>query len=198
MKKILLLLLLLLVPLACAHLPRMPESNIINVHNPEISQAFYSELTGEPHTYRINSTHPFRLYIQVLVPAIENIDKDVTFTFNGATYSNANWNEFFEPYAGDSYFEGPSYEIDSEAGVYLVNVSSPDKEGKYVFIVGKQEKFTFEEVFNTLILLPKMKMYFGKSPLTAYNNYVGIFMLMIAVSITLISLITIWLIKKYA
>ena len=63
---------------AFAHQPRMVESNFVEVENPEIFQAFYGELKGEPVYFKIESSKSFNLYIGILAPDITNIDKDVS------------------------------------------------------------------------------------------------------------------------
>jgi hypothetical protein len=57
-----------------AHQPRLDTGtavsieNPIIVDNPEISQAFYGQLKGEPVYYQINSDTSFQLYVNLLVP----------------------------------------------------------------------------------------------------------------------------------
>ena len=80
MKKIFLLttviLFLLFANSASAHLPRITYSQdgAVEIINPEISQAFYDELKGQPRDYFIESSVDFELYLNLLVPEIANID----------------------------------------------------------------------------------------------------------------------------
>jgi hypothetical protein len=90
------------------------------------------------------------------------------------------WRPFFEPFGGDHYQLGPEYDEDVPAGAYTVVVSSPDNLGKYALAVGKIEKFPPKEMARTIVALPKLKKYFGKSPWTAYFNLTGVFLLVIA------------------
>ena len=53
-----------------AYQPRLTNSLITVVTQPEISKAFFGKLEGTPHSYQINATHPFELYINILVPDI--------------------------------------------------------------------------------------------------------------------------------
>src|SRR3989344_3900921 len=77
-KKILLLasiIFLLVSPVnVLAHQPRLiyNQGGDIDIENPEISQAFYDELKGEPRNYFIESGLDFNLYINLLVPLAEN------------------------------------------------------------------------------------------------------------------------------
>lgn len=65
-----------------AHQPRLETStnvsmnNPIVVHNPEISQAFYSTLRGSPDYYKISSNVSFKLYLNLLVPTSPGILAD--------------------------------------------------------------------------------------------------------------------------
>ena len=50
------------------------------VVEPEISKAYYMELTGAPHVYRIDSAAPFRFYAGLLQPRLENCPMHRTFS----------------------------------------------------------------------------------------------------------------------
>jgi hypothetical protein len=174
-----------------AHQPRLVDNRpTIEVRNPEISQAFYARLSGEPQTYHIRSQVPLRLYVNILVPDIPGIETDyeaviyrtenaaesVLARLDGKAYD---WRPFFEPFGGDHYQLGPEYDEDVSAGTYTVVVSSPDNQGKYALAVGKIEKFPPGEMARTFVTLPKLKKYFGKSPWTAYFNLSGVFLLVV-------------------
>ena len=76
---IILLVLFFSMSVASAHQPRLETdtnismNNPIVVENPEISQAFYSTLKGSPDYYKISSDIPFKLYLNLLVPASAGI-----------------------------------------------------------------------------------------------------------------------------
>jgi hypothetical protein len=174
---------------AFAHQPRLVNDRpSIIVRDPEISQAFYARLAGNPQTYFIRSEAPLRLYVNLLVPAIPGIETDYEAAIfretggeaeflarlEGKTYA---WRPFFEPFGGDRYLLGPEYDEQVQAGAYTVVVTSPDNTGKYVLAVGKKEKFPPTAMARTLVTLPRLKRYFGKSPLTAYFNLSGVFLL---------------------
>lgn len=177
---------------AFAHQPRLVgDRPSIEVRDPEISQAFYARLNGNPQTYYIRSEAPLRLYVNLLVPDIPGIETDyeavisketegggeVLARLDGRTYA---WRPFFEPFGGDRYKLGPEFDERVEAGAYTVVVTSPDNAGKYVLAVGKIEKFPPKEMARTIVALPKLKKYFGKSPWTAYFNLSGAFLLVVA------------------
>lgn len=190
------LLLLSLPVIVFAHQPRLVDGNFTNVENPEISQAFYGELKGEPAYYKIESAETFNLYIGILVPDISNIDKDVSAeiyfekdegeellaVLDGL---NHEWFGYYEEFGGDNYFWGPEFKSENafvkgvkvEAGTYLVKVFSPDNQGKYVFVIGEKEEFPFNEILNTIKVLPELKSgFFEKSLWSAFFNRIGLFL----------------------
>jgi hypothetical protein len=186
------LMFLLVAVTAFAHQPRLVDDRpSIEVRAPEISQAFYARLAGNPQTYYIRSEVPLRLYVNILVPDIPGIDTDyeavisketeggeeILARLDGKAYE---WRPFFEPFGGDHYKLGPEYDEPVPAGTYFVVITSPDNQGKYVLAVGKIEKFPPGEMARTIIALPKLKRYFDKSPWTAYFNLSGAFLLLVA------------------
>ena len=133
---------------------------------------------------------PLRLYVNLLVPDMPGVETDyeaVIYRMGEATGSVLarldgkayDWRPFFEPFGGDHYRLGPEYDEDVPAGAYTVVVSSPDNQGKYALAVGKIEKFPPGEMARTIVTLPKLKKYFGKSPWTAYFNLSGVFLLVV-------------------
>jgi hypothetical protein len=205
--------------LVLAHQPRLAESNFIEVQNPEISQAFYGKLEGEPVYYKIESSEPFNLYVGILVPDVPNIDKDVSAEIyiekDGQKELlalldglNHNWPAYYEEFAGDDYFWGPEFEAENagefipkgkrvEAGIYLVKVFSPDNQGKYVFVVGEKEEFPASEIINTIKVLPKLKSdFFGKSAWSAFFNRIGFYLIIPLAIVIILALVILIIIKK--
>jgi hypothetical protein len=180
--------------LAAAHQPRLVFDRMssadapFRISNPEVSQAFYGELRGMPDYYLIDSEN-FNLYLNILSPAdIKSERKDFSVTVNGEILlngTNITWVKFFEPFAGDNYWKGPEIEMQA-SGRYLIKVSNPDNMGKYSLAVGKIESFPINEDVKTIFALPRLKIFFEKSPFTAYFNILGLFLFgFIAVIITL-------------
>jgi hypothetical protein len=175
---------------ASAHQPRIvykqhiPQTNPVIVENPEISQAYYAELKGQPEYYRIISDKEFNLYVQLLSPQIADAKKDfsaevikdvnVISVLNGSDHK---WTEFYEPFVGDSYWMGPAFSQKEPQGEYRIKVYNPDNTGKYVLVVGKAEAFPLNETLKMFVTLPQLKTYFGKSCFTAFFNLVGLFFL---------------------
>lgn len=168
-----------------AHQPRLVGSQTdIEVTLPEVSKAYYGRLDGTPVTYCIEADAEFRLYVNILVPDIEGIDKDVSVKIlrQGTVISHLDgtrhdWKPFFEPFAGDAYFRGPEYNQPQSPGSYEVQVFSPDNQGKYALAIGRQESFPLGELVKTYLVLPRLKSeFFGKSPFSAYSNRMGMFL----------------------
>lgn len=176
--------------------------NPMKIEKPEISKAYYAELKGAPEYYEINSETNFPLYINILAPDLEGARTDfvVEVLFEGVvvfTLGSDKWEEFYEPFGGDNYLQGPEFENIARKGTYLIKVSNPDNVGKYVLAVGKIESFPPMEVLKTVIALPKIKQgFFDKSPFTAYFNYSGLFLLFIIFILATIIYITVRLIRK--
>jgi hypothetical protein len=191
-----------------AHQPRLVgDEQTVEIKNPEISQAFYATLEGEPDRYRIDSDQEFSLYVGLLVPELPEISTAVTaevfkvtadgdellFRLDG---ERGRWEKHFEPFAGDRYYKGPEKEETVPAGRYRIRVSSPENRGKYVLVVGKEERFTFIETVNMITALPALKRdFFEKSPLTAYFNLVGLFMLLALLLLIASAAGLYWLVK---
>lgn len=162
------------ISLATSHQPRFVMDfkdnsavNPINITNPEISQAFYANLSGKPGYYSIISSTPFLLYLNILSPDVNNTGKN----FSAEVYvnnvsvallngSSLEWKRFYEEYAGDWYWAGPEFEHEMTAGNYSIKVYSPDNSGRYALAVGKTEQFPLSEGLKFIILLPKLKTRF--------------------------------------
>lgn len=191
-------------PTVFAHQPRLVgnDANVV-VDQPEISKAYYSSLNGKPVTYRIESTESFRLYVNILVPDIEGIDKDVSVKIlkHGTVISildgsEHDWTQFYEPFAGDHYFRGSEYVKEQDAGTYEIKVYSPDNQGKYVLAIGDREAFPLGELVRTYMVLPRLKSdFFGKSPFSAYFNIMGVFLAVILVIAGVIFMTVLYSIK---
>jgi hypothetical protein len=148
----------------------MGDETEVIVTLPEISKAYYGNLTGKPVTYHIESAEAFRLYVNILVPDIEGIEKDfsVKILKQGTVISRLD---------GNSHDRGPEYVEMQDPGTYEIQVYSPDNQGKYVLAVGDREAFPLRELIKTYLVLPRLKSeFFGKSPFSAYSNIMGIFL----------------------
>ena len=207
MKKVVLILfVILMLNFVIAHQPRIgfvgTIENPILIEKPEISKAYYGELEGNPEFYKIDSEKDFLLYLNILAPDIKGARKDfivevlkddeIIFTLN-----NSDWENFYEPFGGDSYLRGPELEEQVISGTYLIKVTNPENIGKYSLAVGKIESFPPIEIIKTIFTLPKLKVFFNKSPFTAYFNYTGIFLLILLILLTALILVFRYLIKRF-
>ena len=172
-----------------AHQPRIPRSTSVTVEDPEVSQAFYAELSGAPYTYRITTRMPIELYVNVLVPDLENQKRDVSAIITKVGEArplailNASswvWQKYYEPFGRDSYLKGPEFDDRVDAGTYEIQVWSPRNDSKYVLAVGKNETFGLQEGLAAIKLIPTIKQnFFNESPvgfiLSPYGlAYVGV------------------------
>lgn len=160
---------------ASAHQPRLNESIITSVSDPEISKAYYGKLEGEPHTYKISSAEKFDLYVGILAPDIPNQKRDVSFgvikigdiptdvaTMVGIGFD---WKPFFEEFGRDSYLKGPEFRSKLSAGEYEIRVWSSNNDSKYSLAIGEIEAFDFKESMNAIRLIPEIKKnFFEESP----------------------------------
>jgi len=178
MKKLLittaLLLTVFLLPNATsAHQPRIATDSPTIVTSPEVSKAYYGTLGGEPAVYTITSDEPFALYVGVLVPDIIDQKKDVSAVILKDREqiavlegSNFEWKKFFEPFGSDTYWQGPEYKAEVDAGNYEIIVWSSNNDSKYSLAIGEIEAFDFKETVNALTLIPQLKVdFFNKSPI---------------------------------
>ena len=177
MKKVLrvLLLVIMLVPgFASAHQPRVVASRHTIVTEPEVSKAYYGQLTGVPDVYTIQASTAFDLYVNVLVPYSVDQKKDVSATIvkdgkplatlDGTQFA---WTKMFEPFGYDTYWKGPEYKAQVDAGTYTISVTSSNNTSKYSLAIGEAENFDFAEVMNALTLVPQLKStFFNESPIS--------------------------------
>ena len=126
---------------------------------PEISKAYYSKLTGQPHYYIINSEDDFLFYTSILSPKINEEPSRVSLEVSDGNQnivykvdgSNFEWTAWYEPYARDWYWKGPEIGVESgkefqtsftiDAGTYYIKVFNENNTGHYSLAVGEAEFF---------------------------------------------------------
>ncbi len=178
---------LFLIPvLADAHVPVIivqdSLKDIETIPDPELSQAFYGELVGFPHTYEIRATEPFTLFTQILLPDIESSKNNVSGIIikekraggrveeiTRLRAKDATWETEYEPFGGDTYRKGTSFEAEMGPGVYRIEVNTPDNVEKYVLVVGKREEITIG-YFELIGRIADVKVFFGKSKLRVIES----------------------------
>jgi hypothetical protein len=180
------------ISIVAAHQPRLviganaSIENPIVIMNPEISQAFYGELKGQPNYYKITSDKPFKFYINLLVPASPGIPPDFIsaelLDSSGKTLmlingTNSTWEPYFEEFGGDNYLKGPETRDNLSAGTYYIKVFNNNNQGKYNIAVGEIESFPIDESLKALITIPLLKeQFFGKPVTTLFLEFLGIIM----------------------
>jgi len=159
---------------ASAHIPELVLDNKnyseqpVIVDEPEISFAYYGQMGGQPHIYKIEMKRPGNLYVNLLAPYdgksnITPVTEFILFNETGviAEFSNiTNWTPFYEEYGGNWYLKGPEVDINVTEGDYYVNVSSPTNTDMYVLAIGKIERFGAVEILKTAFMLPEIKAIF--------------------------------------
>lgn len=198
------------VSLASAHLPRyvLDDMAILNgsleIHNPEISQAFYSELNGKPDFYRIESDSPFELYMQVLSPY-----PDGSRDFSVVVYKNKTlyaalydpeplWKIFHEEFAGDNYWQGPEINRNLSAGRYTIIVYNSNNSGKYSLVVGNKESFPLGEVLGLVLVISQIKCgFFDKSIFAVFEGKLGAYLAIVLFGLAIIITLVIFLARKF-
>ena len=164
-----------------AHQPRLVEMEKINITKPEISKAYYGNLSGKSHIYTISTSSPIDLYVNILVPFIEGPGKNVTVKiFKGEqpleilSPKKDDWKEFFEPFGQSMYWKGPEFKVRADAGKYKIHVQSAEKSIRYVLATGEIEAFDGPEGLKAILLIPELKKkFFEESPLSFILSPLG-------------------------
>jgi hypothetical protein len=164
-----------------AHQPRLVEMEKINVTEPEVSKAYYGNLSGKPHIYTIITSSPIDLYVNVLVPFIEGPEKNVTVKiFKGEqpmeilNPKKNDWKKFFEPFGQSMYWKGPEFKVRADAGKYKIHVQSTENSIRYVLATGEIESFDGTESLKAILLIPELKKnFFEESPLSFILSPLG-------------------------
>ena len=176
----LILLMLFITGTAYSHRPvivknKSSREKPVIVEEPEISWAYYGILKGNPHYYKIVSSEPFNLYVNILVPdydpqgepielhdmSFEVIEQNrVLFYAEGLS---SQWRRYYEKYGRDHYDWGPEYDENVGAGTYYVKVFNRENKGKYSLAIGKIEKFTFPVFLSAMIRAQSLDRWFFKN-----------------------------------
>lgn len=195
--------------IAGAHQPRIADSmHETFIEEPEISKAYYGKIRGGPDVYVIDSRNEFALYIEILVPDIPGVKKDKSVKIErvdgGARRLIANlaaeaffWQPYHEKFTGDDYFKGPVLKTSAEPGRYIITISSPGNTGKYTLVIGEKESFPPLEIVRILGTLARIKKdFFHKSPVSAFTNLIGLFLLITVAVIIFIAWLFVFFIRK--
>lgn len=126
---------------------------IITIQNPEIEQLILGELTDAPEMFEIVSDVPFTLTAEIR--AIPNTSGATSPQLSGIIIrqkeirgveevarlnaSDAAWTVLTDPDSGLVYQAGPYFSEPVEAGIYRIEVSNPNNQGKYLLLIGNQK-----------------------------------------------------------
>jgi len=157
-----------------AYQPRLTNSLVTVVTQPEISKAFFGKLEGTPHSYQINATRPFELYINILVPDIPSQSQDVSVSVTHGPLvtkldaQSVTWTHFWEPVGRNWYWRGPTYKKSgAPPGDYEIRVWSTTNHTKYSLAIGQTEAFGIKEMIEAMSVIPRLKRtFFNQSPIT--------------------------------
>tara|TARA_Y100001970_G_scaffold268654_1_gene360191 strand:+ start:20 stop:712 length:693 start_codon:yes stop_codon:yes gene_type:complete len=208
--KILTIFIFLLSSSLYAHQPKLinyspSKQNPHEVVYPEISKAYYSKLTGEPHYYLIQSDKEFLFYAGILSPKISDnyqwLSIDVLDENDDVIYqaigSKFDWQAWYEPYARDWYWKGPEIggninletgfkrSFEMNPGKYLVKVYNDDNTGHYSLAIGEAEFFganRWEQILTWTPILfyigPYMDIFhWNKFDIRAYIPHIALLVL---------------------
>lgn len=196
-----------------AHQPRLvyqTNSTIDNpfiIQTPDISQAFYGQFkNAQAEYFKVSLPAEQNLYLSLLTPdnseaskevsatviKLSSPDSDIKMSLNGQKFT---WKKYYEDYAGDNYYQGPSLEKKLPAGDYLITVTAKDNVGKYVLVTGVVETFPFNEAAKTLFALPALKMgFFGTSFFSIFAGIIGKYLLYSLIGLLILVVLVIGLV----
>lgn len=177
-----------------AHKPVVVDDTTTEVIEPEISKAYYGILSGNPQSYQIEASTAFDLYVNILVPDDGSPVKDVTaeifrdeeplMRLGGTDFA---WTTFYEPFGGNTYWNGGEYRLRAEPGVYTIIVSSVDNTSSYSLAIGEIEFFSWGDRLNALAVLPAIQQeFFGRSPLALLGSLYGLINLLVIYGVALV------------
>ncbi len=153
----------------------------ISISDPETATAYHDELTGTPRTYTFKVKRSFTISLQVLVPKQLNPEGKYRVAVNDAEAGNARldildigpdeWPEITDGMAGESYYAGPKFQKELQAGSYQLVVSNNDYKGKYVLLVGTKDPFSIPGIYTTLDQVLQVKaQYYQTGPTSLLSS----------------------------
>lgn len=170
-------------PIVSAHQPHyIGTETTILIPDADTSRAYYGELAGHPAMYTITSDKEFSLYLNILSPSLPDAKKDFSVRITDATGSLiatlsapiSDWQQWYETFAGDTYWKGPEFKETEPAGTYTIEVSNPENSGKYVLAPGEAEVFTLAGTPSTIQQIYLVKtLFFDKPWYSVFQGIIG-------------------------
>lgn len=179
--------------------PRIPYEAI--TIDPRIAtlRSYLGELTGDPHMYEftIGESQTLALKIKqkdvellplsvIIVKARDN-DRGVREIGRVSGQASTSWQYVYDGLLGLPLIEGESFTIELEAGVYRVEVSTPENVGKYLLAIGTEDSEA--GYFASVAAVYRTQQFFDYSPFrilsSSYIYYpIGIILLLTLIFFT--------------
>lgn len=185
------------------HVGQVSLLDITTVTEPESARALYGDMTGFPHTYEIRSEDAFQLYVQMFMPEHDFVPAN---TISGIIIKEneeharvieiarlpaheATWENVRSIASGDTLKRGPFFNAQVDAGVYRIEVSTPQNTERYVLHIGTADPLPLSYL-EYIRRIAEIKTFVGKSPYAIVESpFVYIPM---GIGIWLLSLLFIW------
>lgn len=168
------------VVVAQAYVPVFTEQptlhDIETIQDPRVTQLFFGELIGAPHTYEISASEPFTLSLELRTPRTASSTGTISSIVvkvpgrgrveevTRLVGRDASWEEHRDEMTKDVYLRGATYHGDLGPGTYHIEVHTPDNMEKYMLKVGTEDEMIIGYV-ELLSRLRSVKHFYGTSPL---------------------------------
>lgn len=150
--------------------------DIISIESsPNIKQEYLGELKNYPIMYEMSSKEPFTIKAKVY-QLFENKTEPTPFSLiairkndrgGGVTEvgrhnpARADWTVVEDKVLGMTFWQGPDFSYEVEAGTYRIEISTPDNIGQYMIVFGEDEQSV--GYFEMLSNIRMTQKFFGKS-----------------------------------
>lgn len=126
------------------------QQTIVPIENGLQAQEFYGRLNEFPHTYEFEVRTPYLFKAVVSVPDIAVQKNDVSIIIvkqerrgvseiQRTRIAEQSWNTIKDRMLVESFRNGGLLEANLEPGIYTLEVSSPNNEGKYRLVLGTEK-----------------------------------------------------------
>ena len=179
--------------------PRIPYEAITIDARIAMMRSYLGELTGDPHMYEftIGESQTIALKIKqrdgellplsvIIVKARDN-DRGVREIGRVSGQASTSWQSVYDGVLGIPLIEGGAFTADLEAGVYRVEVSTPENIGKYLLAIGTEDSES--SYFASVAAVYRTQHFFDYSPFrilrSSYIYYpIGIMLLLTLIFFT--------------
>jgi hypothetical protein len=176
--------------------PRIPYDAITIDSRIATLRSYLGELTGDPHMYEftIGESQTLALKIKqkdgellplsvIIVKARDN-DRGVREIGRVSGQASTSWQSVYDGGLGIPLVEGETFTADLEAGVYRVEVSTPENIGKYLLAIGKEDSEA--GYFASVAAVYRTQHFFDYSPFRILSSSYIYYPIGIVVLVTLI------------